>query len=86
MNRDELISFYEQRRTSYATQLLSEKKKIDLVSNLRLLNALAFLVFLYFAFTNSSFFYVAFPLLVTFALLVRRHSELFDQKVHLENL
>jgi hypothetical protein len=86
MNRDELISFYEQRRSNYATQLLSENKQINVVSNLRLLNALVFLVLLYFAFAHSILFYVAIPLLVTFALLVRRHSELFDLKVHLENL
>ncbi len=86
MNQDQLISFYEQRRSNYTIQIQSKSKKINLISNLRLLTALAFLVFLYFTFTNSSFFFVALPLLVAFALLVRRHSELFDRKVHLENL
>ena len=86
MNHDELISFYEQRRSNYAAQLTSINKKIYLISNLRLVTALASLVFIYFTFTNVSFFYVALPLLVTFALLVSRHSKLFNTKLHLENL
>ena len=86
MNQNELIAYYEQRQSNYAKQLLSINKRIYLISNLRLATALALLVFLYFTFTHVSFFYIDFPLLVTFALLVRRHSELFNEKLHLENL
>lgn len=86
MNHDELISFYEKRKNNFATLLQSKKKKINLISNARLFTALVFVVLVYFAFSNSSFFYIVVPILLVFAVLVQQHSKLFKQKVHLENL
>lgn len=86
MNHDDLISFYEKRKTNFTELLTSKKESINLISNLRLLTALIFLILIYFTFSNTSLFYAAVPVLVVFAILVQRHSKLFDQKVHLENL
>jgi len=86
MNHDQLVSFYEKRKSNFAALLQSKKKEINLVSNLRLFIALVFLVIVYFAFYNTPLFYITILPLIIFAVLIQQHSKLFDQKVHLENL
>ncbi len=54
MNLPELISFYKKRCDHFTTSLIAERKKINLVSNLRLITALCFLITAYFAFTNHN--------------------------------
>lgn len=86
MNHDELLLFYERARDAYSTQVVSINKRISLISNLRLVTAIAAIVFLYFTFSNQLFVLAALLSMVAFALLVRRHSELFNERSHLENL
>ncbi len=86
MNQDELISFYEKRKRIFFATLTEKKGSINRISNLRLITALAFLVALYFTFSNAVLILLLIPLVVIFAALVKRHSKLFAQKVHLANL
>jgi hypothetical protein len=86
MNLPELISFYKKRCDHFTISLIAEKKKINLISNLRLITALCFLITAYFAFTITILAFAALLLLVAFVLLVQRHSRMFEKKIHLENL
>lgn len=86
MTHDELLSFYEKRKNNFAGLLLSKKKKINLVSNIRLFTALVVLIVGYFSFYISHLWYAEFPLIFLFALLVKQHTKLFNEKLHLENL
>ena len=86
MTLDELKSFYQKRKNDFSITLASIKEKINVISNLRIIVALAFLVVVYFAFSNTILFSAAVPLLIVFTVLVLRHGRLYDQKIHLENL
>jgi len=86
MTLDELKSFYQKRKNDFSITLASIKKKINVISNLRIIVALVFLVVLYFAFSHTILFLAAVPLLIVFTVLVLRHGKLYDQKIHLENL
>ena len=86
MSISELHSFYKKRCEQFKSSLDEEKKKINLVSNLRLATALAFLLTTYFALTRVELAMIAFLLLIAFVLLVRRHADLFKKRTHLENL
>ena len=86
MNVSELLIFYKKRSEQFASALEVEKKKINRISDLRLATALVLFVATYFALTFKVLFIPALILLVAFVLLVQRHSRMFEQKVHLENL
>ena len=86
MTREECILFYEKRVATFKASLVQQKKNINLISNLRLLTAAAFLGALYFGFSTTYFLYAAFVLLILFVVLVQRHAKLFAEKVHTENL
>lgn len=86
MTSTDLHVFYQNRKTDFENSLLAVKKQINLISNLRILVALLFLTAFYFAFSNVAFFYASLPLLIIFIVLVIKHSTLYDQKIHLENL
>ena len=87
MKRDDLKSFYSDRRSAFSGSFHEVKKKINVVSNLRLLVAAAILVTFYFGLTNNtSLFYVTLLEVVVFIFLMRHHSSLFRKKTHLENL
>lgn len=86
MTSNELITFYQERRTRFASALSKVKKQINFVSNLRIGVALLFLASCYLALSNAVAALVAIALLIVFIMLVVRHSFLFDQKTHLENL
>jgi hypothetical protein len=86
MTREECILFYEKRVATFKASLAQQKKNINLISNLRLLTAVAFLVALYFGFSTTYFLYAAFALLVLFVVLVQHHAKLHAAKVHVENL
>jgi DNA mismatch repair ATPase MutS len=81
-----LQSFYRQRKQNFSSELEAIKKRINIVSNSRLIAAIAFIVLLYFSFSESALIFLLPLLLVLFVVLVRKHSELFAQKTHLENL
>lgn len=77
---------YEQRRQTFAIELSTVTKKINLISNLRLASAGVFLLLLYFALSETTLFYLLPVVLFIFILLVRKHSILYEKKIHLENL
>ena len=86
MNPDQTVSFYQERKNGFETQLNSKTKKINLVSSIRIATALFFLLSVYLSFSNTSFLYAVFATIVVFAVLVQHHSRLFRERVHLENL
>ena len=86
MIRSDLDVFYQKRKTDFEIGLDKVRSKINFVSNLRVLVAILFLITLYFAFSNVTFFLAAIPLLIFFIFLISKHNKLYDQKIHLENL
>jgi len=86
MNVSELLSFYKKRSNQFESTLEVAKKGINNISNLRLATAVGFLIVTYFAFTSPILWIASTLLLVAFILLVLRHSRMFEQKTHLENL
>ena len=82
----ELQTFYRKRKTDFENDLAGARKKINIVSNLRVVVAILFLLFVYFSFSNLMFLYGAAATFAVFILLIARHSSLFDKKVHCENL
>lgn len=86
MTQRELLSFYEDRKGNFSELLTSKKKQINVISNLRIITALFILIAGYFAFSSTWLWYAEIPLLFLFTVLVKRHSRLFNEKVHLENL
>ena len=86
MNPAQLISFYEKRNIDFNTRLKVRKKKINLISNLRIAIALALIGSLYLAFTNTNFIFAILLIAGVFAVLIKVHGRLFKEKDHLENL
>lgn len=86
MNHTQLESFYSKRSAEYANTLISVKKRINFISNVRIGIALLFLAVLYFGFANYTLLYLLPIILLIFIILVQKHSVQFDKSVHLENL
>ncbi|MBL7859134.1 MAG: hypothetical protein JNM57_15685 [Cyclobacteriaceae bacterium] len=86
MTTAELLSFYAKRKTDFSLLLDQAKMKINWISNLRLITALAIVVLLYVGFSNFALLYGLIPLLFLFVLLMQKHGKLFQEKIHLENL
>jgi DNA mismatch repair ATPase MutS len=86
MTRTDLLDLYEKKESHFSASLLVIKKKINIVSNIRLAVAIIFLLLFYFGFTYHFLFYFLPILLLAFIVLVRRHAGLYERKVHLENL
>jgi hypothetical protein len=86
MNQKQLISFYDERRTKFIALLEAVNAKINIISNARIITALIFIVLVYLAFSEIYLSFLAFVFVIIFAVLVQRHSKLFEEKVHFENL
>lgn len=86
MSRAELLSFYADRRSAFASQLQKISTHINIVSNARLLIAIVFVGVLYFGFTYHALLYLLPILIVVFTVLISRHGKLFQQRQHLQNL
>lgn len=86
MTSKELKAFYQSKADKLTITLGSVSKKINVVSNIRLGVALLFLLALYFGLTYHALLYALPVLLFFFVILVRNHSRLFDEKIHLQNL
>ncbi|MBT1697167.1 hypothetical protein KK083_09795 [Fulvivirgaceae bacterium PWU4] len=86
MSREELLSFYADRRSAFASQLQKISTHINIVSNARLLIAIVFVGVLYFGFTYHALLYLLPVLIVVFTVLISRHGKLFQQRQHLQNL
>lgn len=84
--RQDLAGLYARRKEQFSLLLSAETRKINIVSNFRLLAAVVLLVLIYLAFRNMFWIYVALADLVIFVALVYRHTKLFRTKTHLENL
>ena len=81
-----LEKFYHDRKLKFSYRLQEVQKSINVISNLRLLTAAAFLILLYVAFQNYAVFYILPLVVIAFVLLMQRHSRAFDERVRLENL
>lgn len=86
MTANHLASEYAQRESRFLAELSKANRNINIISNVRLLVALVFLVMLYFGFTHHLLLYSLPLILFSFVLLVRNHGRLFDLKTHLEHL
>ena len=86
MTVSELRTFYRKRQANFETALEQVKKKINLISNFRVGVAIGIAGAVYFAFSDSLFWYIFAALLALFIFLVARHGSQYEQKVHLENL
>ena len=86
MTRHQLEAFYLERESNFRKTASALTKKINLISNARLLIALIFLILIYFAFSNYILFYLTPLVAVVFVILVRNHATLFDQRTHIQNL
>lgn len=82
----ERIKFYERRRDEFRAQLQRIKKRINRVSNIRLVLALVTIALIYAGFTEPYAFYLAILTGGAFVWLVLHHGRLFAEKTHLENL
>jgi hypothetical protein len=86
MAQKELISFYEKRKARFAADLSALSRKINLISNLRLVVACLIIATVYFGFSNSIFLYLLIVWIAVFFFLIKRHAQLFDERTHVENL
>jgi ABC-type multidrug transport system fused ATPase/permease subunit len=82
----DLKLLYTERKDNYSVQLEKATTQINTVSNLRLLVAGIFIAAFYFALSAYYLFYALPVIFFIFIVLMRKHSELFMQKTHLENL
>jgi hypothetical protein len=86
MTNTELGAFYTKRASAFSESLAEVKKRINLISNVRIGTALIFLAVLYFGLSNYSLLYLLPLIFFIFLLLVQQHSKLFNKKVYLQNL
>lgn len=82
----ERADFYQRRKDDFYAQLQKISKRINRVSNLRLVIVLVTIALIYAGFTESYAFYGAILSGGAFVWLVLHHSRLFVEKTHLENL
>ncbi|MBX2966787.1 MAG: hypothetical protein KF845_11610 [Cyclobacteriaceae bacterium] len=82
----EQTDFYKKRRDNFSVQLKHIKSRINRISNLRLVLALAAIALVYAGFTQPYAFYLAVMAGAGFIWLVLKHAKLFAEKTHLENL
>lgn len=80
------LHIYRERRDRFSQELAHATRRINQVSNLRIAVAIIFIFVFYRAFTDHWIFFILLPIVVLFVALVLRHTTLFNQKVHLENL
>jgi DNA mismatch repair ATPase MutS len=87
MSSNELEIFYSKRKGEFSKQLAETTSQINSISNVRLIIALLFILFIYFGLTQDTAFFLTLPVLaILFLFLVRSHARLFDKKTHLHNL
>ena len=86
MTIPELQAFYKTRKQEFTTALDAVNDKIQLFSNARLVTAAGFALCFYFLFSTNLMIYPVILFAATFAVLVAKHSKLFREKTHLENL
>jgi DNA mismatch repair ATPase MutS len=86
MTREELKSLYAKRQSDFATTVSKLDQRINLISNVRLVVAGAFIAILYFGFANYSLLYLLPIVVLIFVVLVRNHSRLFNERAHVKNL
>lgn len=86
MDTPELQAFYSKRKLEFTTALDVVNHRIKLFSDARLITAGGFALCLYFFFSASIMIYILIPLVAVFAVLVAKHSKLFEEKTRLQNL
>jgi hypothetical protein len=86
MNKTELLAFYETRANTYKSAVEEISQRINLIANLRLITAIAFLITIYFGFQQQILFVLLPVLAIAFFALVQNHTRLFNERVHLQKL
>lgn len=86
MTSKELLLFYNDKVARIGGDLKMITRKINLISNARLLVALIFILLFIFAFRNDTLFYFLPVVLIVFVILVQKHSREFNKRSHLQNL
>jgi ABC-type multidrug transport system fused ATPase/permease subunit len=79
-------TLYQQRITEFSNRLALKRSAVNRVSTWRLVTAGLILGAVYFSFQHSPVWLLTLILVAVFILLVRWHSNLFDEQEHLENL
>ena len=77
---------YQQRRDLFSSELSKQEQVINRISILRLITALAVLLFIYLSFRDTLYLFALLTSIVAFAALVRTHTKQFREKVIKENL
>ena len=86
MTPGELSTFYLKRKSKFSDALEKATRRINIISNARLVIALIFIVTLYFGFIYKPLLYFIPLFVVAFIILIRTHSNLFEKKTHFSNL
>ncbi|HYF70820.1 MAG TPA: hypothetical protein VD884_21950 [Ohtaekwangia sp.] len=86
MTLQELHLLYEKRSNNFSVAQSKSKKQINLISNVRLITALAGIGFAYLSISNPWFGFGIAVCLVFFLFLVKKHALLFHEHALLENL
>jgi hypothetical protein len=81
-----LQAIYQEREKQFGTELTTVKRRINVLSNLRLATAFLIVITMYFTFKNERLAVLPVLLIPLFGYFVQRHAGLFHTKAHLENL
>jgi len=81
-----LADTYSKRKQEFQDSLTAITRRINLISNLRIGIALVTILFIYLGYSHTVLLYLIPLLIIAFFILVQRHGNAFDEKVHLENL
>lgn len=86
MTSSDRATVYQQRRDLFSAELSKQEQVINRISILRLITALAVLLFIYLSFRDTLYQFALLASILAFAALVRTHTKLFREKVIKENL
>lgn len=86
MTSSDRATVYQQRRDLFSAELSKQEQVINRISILRLITALAVLLFIYLSFKDTTYAVALLASLLAFVALVRTHTRLFREKVIKENL
>lgn len=86
MTQQDLIGKYRRRAQDFTQSIAQISRRINWMANFRVLAAVIILVTVYFTFTYVELLFVLSALAVVFAILVAKHSKLFEKRKHLQYL
>jgi len=86
MTKEQLIARYQQRAQNFDQTIGEISRTINLIANVRLITAVVILGVVYFTFKNVDLLLGLPGLAAVFAVLVAKHSKLFERRKHLQHL